>query len=265
MRTTCFLPVFPSMHRMVYLPRMCTCWGCTYPGGLPAWGVPTWGVYLSRVCTYLRCTCPGGVPTLGVYLLGVYLPWGTCPGGYSWLGVYLLGVYLPRGVPVQGCTCWGGCTYPGGCTYLGVPLPGGMYLPGGVPAQGVYLLRLDVPAQGGVPAQVLPLCEQNSWYTLLKILPCPKLRLRANYISISYKHNVTHLELFISHTKSCPSKVTARNIHTNVDIVAIFYQWIIDWSVCCNLYLHFYLVPTITNHLPVISDHFMMTLYLKWG
>ena len=33
-----------------------------------------------------------------------------------------------------------------------------------------------VPARGGVPAQVLPHCEQNSWHTQLKILPCPKLR-----------------------------------------------------------------------------------------
>ena len=44
----------------------------------------------------------------------------------------------------------------------------GEYLPreGGVPARGVYLPRY-------------PPCEQNSWHTLLKILPCPKLRLRA--------------------------------------------------------------------------------------
>ena len=59
----------------------------------------------------------------------------------------------------------------------------GGYLPGGVPAQG----ERGVPAQGGVPAgggQGLPARGggylprysprgQNSWHTLLKILPCP--------------------------------------------------------------------------------------------
>ena len=41
--------------------------GCTFPGGVPAWGVPARGgeTYLSG----------------GVSAQGVYLPWGcTCPG-----------------------------------------------------------------------------------------------------------------------------------------------------------------------------------------
>ena len=79
----------------------------------------------------------------------------------------LLGGVPARGVPAQGrCTCWGG-----------VPA-GGVYLLGSVPAQGVYLLGVylleGVPAgrctcPGGVPAQGC---------TGVKILPCPKLRLR---------------------------------------------------------------------------------------
>ena len=64
----------------------------------------------------------------------------------------LRGVYLPGEVPVQGVYLPGGCTCPG------------VYLPGEV-----YLL--------GVPGQVLPLWTE--WQTGAKILPCPKLRLRA--------------------------------------------------------------------------------------
>ena len=59
---------------------------------------------------------------------------------------YLPACTAPGGVPARGCTCPGGYL-PGGCTCLGGTCPG------------------------------TPL-EQNSWHTLLKILPCPKLRLR---------------------------------------------------------------------------------------
>ena len=94
-----------------------------------------------------------------------------------------------------------GCVPPACCPYLpactapkgGVPGPRGctwsreVYLvvrggvPGlkGVPGLGsvtgpgrVYLV------QGGYLPRYSP-CEQNSWHTLLKIIPCPKLRLRA--------------------------------------------------------------------------------------
>ena len=49
---------------------------------------------------------------------------------------------------------------------------GGVPVPGGVPAQGwgMYLPGLVPPP---------PPREQNSWHTLMKILPCPKLHLRA--------------------------------------------------------------------------------------
>ena len=87
---------------------------------------------------------PGGVPA---WSRGVYLP--------GWGGTCL----APGGVPA-----WSGgvtCLVPGGCTYL--------VRGGGLPAwsRGVYLVRHSPP------------CGQNSWHTLLKILPCPKLRLRA--------------------------------------------------------------------------------------
>ena len=75
--------------------------------------------------------------------------------------------YLP------GCTAPGGCTCPGSVPgWEGVPVQG-VYLPkGGVPAWGVYL-------PGGCTCLGTPPREQNSCHTLLKILPCPKLRLRA--------------------------------------------------------------------------------------
>ena len=38
---------------------------------------------------------------------------------------------------------------------------------------------VSAPGGGGGMHWGRPPCEQNSWHTLLKILPCPKLRLRA--------------------------------------------------------------------------------------
>ena len=63
--------------------------------------------------------------------------------------------YLPAcSAPEGGAWSWGGaCSGEGGCLVLG----------------------------GGIPActEADPHCEQNSWHTPKKILPCPKLRLRA--------------------------------------------------------------------------------------
>ena len=50
---------------------------------------------------------------------------------------------------------------------------------GGVPDPGEVSAPRGCLFRGGVPGQVLPPRGQNSWHTLLKILPCPKLRLRA--------------------------------------------------------------------------------------
>ena len=99
------------------------------------------------------CTClvPGGVPA---WSWGVYLPGlgGTClvPGGVpAWSGEG--GTCLVQGVDLPG---------PGGC----VPA-----LLGGCTCLVQYLVRYS------------PLWTE--WHTLLKILPCPKLRLRVAKIS----------------------------------------------------------------------------------
>ena len=121
---------------------------------------------LGRGCT---CLVPGGwvgVPSPGV---GAYLPG---PGGCTWSwGVCL----VLGGVPGPGgCTClvWGVYLVPGGCTCL---VPGG-YLPG----RRVNLVPGGVPAwsRGGCTWSGTPLLW-TEWHTLMKILPCPKLRLRA--------------------------------------------------------------------------------------
>ena len=123
------------------LPRVCN---CLVPGG----GVPAW----SGGCTWSQ---------------GVYLVLGVVP---AWSG----GVY--GGVPA----------WSGGCTCL----VWGVYLPG---SGGTCLVLGGVPAwSGGVPAWsgwggctclvwgctwsgTPPLWTE--WHTLMKILPCPKLRL----------------------------------------------------------------------------------------
>ena len=70
MRTTCLLPISPSMQ--------CSLGGgCTWLGGVPAQGV------------YL----PGGVPGWGLYLPGGEVP--------DWGGVPARGVYLPRYSPCE--------------------------------------------------------------------------------------------------------------------------------------------------------------------
>ena len=61
-----------------------------------------------------------------------------------------------------------------------------MHCTGGACSWGVPALAGVVSAPGGWYPSMhwgRPPCEQNSWHTLLKILPCPKLRLRAVKIS----------------------------------------------------------------------------------
>ena len=101
------------------------------------------------------CTAQGGAWSQGVSALGGCLLQGEC---LLWGGVCSRGVPAPGwGLPLGGCLLLGG----GVCAQV-VPGPGGV-------------------GWGGIPActEVDPPCEQNSWHTLLKILPCPKLRLRA--------------------------------------------------------------------------------------
>ena len=54
--------------------------------------------------------------------------------------------------------------------------------------------------------QTPPHCEQNSWHTLLKILPCPKLRLRA-VISIHNWEQLCKLSLSISLSGGWPASM----------------------------------------------------------
>ena len=118
---------------------------------------------LGRGCT---CLVPGGG---WVYLVP---GWGrTCLvlGGCTW-SQGCVPAWSRGGVPAWS---WGVYLVPGGC----VPAwSWGGYLPG----RRVYLVPGGVPAwsRGGVPGQVLPPLW-TKWHTLMKILPCPKLRLRA--------------------------------------------------------------------------------------
>ena len=151
MHTACTFTICRNL-----LPRGCT---CLFQGGVPAW---SWGVYLPGPggctclfpggCTFLvrgrgrGCTCLvlGGCTCLG---------WGGVP---AWSG----GVYLPG---PRGCTClvWGGVPAPGPggvCTWSGGCVPAWSW--------GVYLVRYPPPLW-------------TEWQTDVKILPCPKLRLRA--------------------------------------------------------------------------------------
>ena len=87
----------------------------TRVGGVPAQGVPAWGVYLPRAVPTRGYYLPGDVPARG------YFPRGcTCPGECTCLGVYLPGgVPAQGGVPAWGCTCRR--VYLPGGTCLGLP------------------------------------------------------------------------------------------------------------------------------------------------
>ena len=91
-----------------------------------------------------------------------------------------------------GCTCsWGVYLVPGG-VYLvlgGVPGPEEVYLvPGCVPGRGGWTRSRGCPWSSGVYLVLLGYMPRHSplwteWQTGVKILPCPKLRLRAVKIS----------------------------------------------------------------------------------
>ena len=62
-----------------------------------------------------------------------------------------------------------------------LPVFPSMHCPGGVPAQGVYPpggCTYSGGLDGGCTCSGTPHSKQNSLHTPLKILPCPKLRLR---------------------------------------------------------------------------------------
>ena len=97
---------------------------------------------------------------------------------------------------LAGCIC-GGCTCPGG-------VPAGGYLRGGVPAWVVPAQGVNqpggVPTRGctcpGVTCPGTPPCEQYD-RQVAKILPCPKLRLRA-VIIVTLVRNANFVFLVIS-------------------------------------------------------------------
>ena len=150
MRTASTLTISPS--------TLCS-GGCTW----------SWGVYLVRggVC------CRGGVPDPG----GVCLLQGQCT--WSWGCAWSQG-----GVPGPGAVCLlqGGCvSAAGGCiwSWRGCAWSWGVYLVlGGVSSWGVSALG-GVPGPRGCTWSGTPPSLWTEWHTLLKILPCPKLRLRA--------------------------------------------------------------------------------------
>ena len=88
---------------------------------------------------------------------------------------YLPACTVQGGRPLWGVPGLGGCLLPAGCL-----VPDGMSAPGGrgvsAPGWGGCL----VPGGRGLSQHALRQTprEQNSWHTLLKILPCPKLRLQ---------------------------------------------------------------------------------------
>ena len=111
---------------------------------------------------------------------------------------------------------WGAGCLPRECVFLGVCLPGGVCLPRGVclpkgclpggvcqggclPRGGGCLPRGCV-CLGGLPDH--PPCGQKEWHTPVKILPCPKLRLRA---VINLTHKRTIITNYFMH---CTSKWT---------------------------------------------------------
>ena len=90
------------------------------------------------------------------------------------------------------CLVWG-VSAPGGCLVQGGAWSGGCLVQGGAWSGGCLVQGVSAPGSawwgdacswgggGGIPArnEADPPCEQNSCHTLLKILPCPELRLRA--------------------------------------------------------------------------------------
>ena len=92
---------------------------------------------------------------------------------------------IPAGCVPPAHWPWGSIPTRGGLPARGVPAQG-VYLPGGVPARGCT-------CQGNIPAGTPLPCGQNSWHTLLKILPCP------NFVASG--KNVLITELTVSGTQ----------------------------------------------------------------
>ena len=137
---------------------------------------------------------------------------GTCPGDSYPGGVPAWGVCLPRevyllrrDVPAQGSG--------------GVPAGGGVPAQGGVPAWEVYLPRGVYLSRREVPAQVLPPLW-TEWQTGTKILPYPKLRLRAvikRWVTVSKVKTVKNIKAihgknFAGHNRNILLILCRRNL-----------------------------------------------------
>ena len=117
-----------------------------------------------------------------------------CSGG----GGCLLrgGVCCQGGFPSYGCLLGGGSALGGNCSGGGVIAPwGGVFSQVGVCSRGCVCSRggRGICSGGRCVSQHAlrqrpPPCEQNSWHTPMKILPCPKLRLRAVKMTSSRRH-----------------------------------------------------------------------------
>ena len=108
---------------------------------------------IKQDCIPVGCVPPARWP----YLSACSVPGGLCPGGSLSWGVSVPGGLCPRGVSA------GGVSVPGGSLSRGGVCLGGVCPGGHVACKACW----DTPP-----------CEQNSWQTPMKILPCPKLRLR---------------------------------------------------------------------------------------
>ena len=154
---------------------------------------------------------------------------GVPAGGYLPRGCTCLGVYLPRaGVPAQG-----------GPTQGGVPAWGG------------------VPAQG-VPAQILPPGEQNSWHTLLKILPCPKLRLRSVIRNVKFV-----MFLFLILLQSAEAQVSFNSSIVKMKEAGLIDRWRTIWSRSPTPCTPPSTDPAQAMRLPAVSGIFLLVLGLS--
>ena len=107
------------------------------------------------------------------------------------------GCLLRRGCLLQGGVCSQGVSALGGVCSKGGVCSRGVSAPGGVCSWGCLLLRGCLLPRRVYPSMHWgrhPPCEQNSWHTPMKILLCPKLRLRTVNIHIrrivSYWHQL---------------------------------------------------------------------------
>ena len=168
MRTGHSLTICCSLlPRVVSAPAGCLLPGVSAPGGclLP-------GVSAPGGCLLPGVSAPGGVCSWGVSASGG----SVCSQGVSAVGGVCSQAGGVSALGMAGGVCFQGCLLPGGCLLLGVSHSKGGLLPGGC-----------IPAY--TEADTLPPCGQNSWHTLLKILPWPNFVAAGNDIRLVSRCN----------------------------------------------------------------------------